>query len=59
MIIINASEIQAFEKEKARCNKIECFSSPYLALGYMMLIGFICLVGGSLIKLVELLKCCI
>ena len=56
MIVINNSEIEAFEIEKAKCNKIDCFSSPYLALGYIMLIGFICLVGGSLIHLVELLK---
>ena len=56
MIVINGSDIKAFEIEKAKCNKIDNFSSPYLAMGYIMLIGFICLMGSSLIHLVELLK---
>ena len=55
MKIINASEVDAFEAEKQRNRNIGNFSSSYLALGYMILIGFICLVGGSLIKLMEVL----
>ena len=55
MKIINASEIEAFESEKRRDRNINNFSSGYLALGYMLLIAFICLVGGSLIQLVEVL----
>ena len=55
MKIINASEIEVYEAEKCRDRHINNFSSSYLALGYMMLIGFICLVGGSLIKLLEAL----
>ena len=55
MKIINASEINAFESEKQRNRNIGNFSSGYLALGYLILIGFICMVGGSLIKLVEVL----
>ena len=55
MKIINASEIDAFEAEKQRNRNIGKFSSGYLALGYMLLICFICLVGGSLIQLVEVL----
>ena len=55
MKTINASEINAFEAEKQRNRNTGKFSSGYLALGYLMLIGFICMVGGSLIKLVEVL----
>ena len=54
MKIINASEVDAFEAEKRRDRHINNFSSGYLALGYMMLIAFICIVGGSLIQLVEI-----
>ena len=56
MKIINASEIEVFEAEKRRDRHINNFSSGYLALGYMILIAFICIVGGSLIQLVEILK---
>ena len=45
------SEIKFYEAEKAQ----DRFNSGYLAFGYMLLIGFICIVGGSLIKLVEVL----
>ena len=55
MKIINASEIEAYEAEKKRNRNINNFSSGYLALGYTILIGFICIVGGSLIQLVEVL----
>ena len=55
MKIINASGIDAFESEKRRDRNINNFSSGYLALGYTILIGFICIVGGSLIQLVEVL----
>ena len=55
MKIINVSEIETFESENRRDRHINNFSSGYLALGYMILIGFICIVGGSLIKLVEVL----
>ena len=54
MKIINASEIDAFEAEKQRNCNIGNFSSGYLALGYIVLIGFICIVGGSLIQLMEI-----
>ena len=55
MKIINASEIDTFEAEKRNDRHIGNFSSGYLAAGYLMLIGFICIVGGSLIKLMEVL----
>ena len=54
MKIINASEIDAFEAEKQRNRNIRNFSSGYLALGYLILIGFICILGGSLIQLMEI-----
>ena len=55
MKIINASEVDAFEAEKRRDRHTNNFSSVYLALGYMMLIAFLCIVGGSLIQLVDIL----
>ena len=55
MKIINASELDAFESENKRSRNIGNFSSGYLALGYMIVISFICILGGSLIKLVEFL----
>ena len=55
MKIINASEVDAFEAEKRRDRHINNFSSGYLAIGYMILIAFICVVGGSLIQLVDAL----
>ena len=55
MKIINASEIDAFEAAKRRDRNNSNFSSAYLAAAYLMLIVFIFLVGGSLIKLVEVL----
>ena len=55
MKIINASEVEVYEAEKCRDRNINNFSSAYLAAAYMMLIAFSCLVGGSIIKLVEVL----
>ena len=55
MKIINASEINTFENEKQRNRNISNFSSGYLALGYIILIGFICILGGSIIQLTEVL----
>ena len=55
MKIINASEVEVYEAAKRSDRNINNFSSGYLALGYTLLIGFICLVGGSIIKLVEVL----
>ena len=49
MKIINQSDIVKYEKQKDR------FNSGYLAAGYIILIAFICIVGGSLIKLMEVL----
>ena len=46
------SEIKFYEAEQAQ----DRFSSGYLALGYIIFIGFICILGGSLIELVELLS---
>ena len=56
MKIINVIEIETFESEKRRDRHINNFSSGYLALGYMLLIGFICILGGSLIELIEVLS---
>ena len=53
--IIPNAKIDAFENEKQRNRNIGNFSSGYLALGYLILIGFICVMGGSLIKLAEVL----
>ena len=50
MNIINQSD---FENEKRRCEKIESCTSFYLAAGYIIFIGFLCIVGGSIIQLVE------
>ena len=52
---ISQSEIATFESEKRRDRNINNFSSGYLAIGYMILIAFICVVGGSLIQLVDAL----
>ena len=53
MKIINASEIEVYEAAKRRDRNINNFSSAYLAAAYLMLIVFIFLAGGSIIKLVE------
>lgn len=55
MKTINANEMEVFENEKRKCDRLDNCCSAYLAAGYLMLIGFICMVGCSIIQLVDLL----
>ena len=55
MKIIDACGIEVYEAAKRRDRNINNFSSAYLAAAYLMLIVFICLVGGSIINLVEVI----
>ena len=50
----NANDMEVFESEKRRCDRIDGCCSAYLASGYLILIAFICMFGYSVIQIADL-----
>ena len=50
---INANEMEVFENENRKCDRIDSCCSAYLAAGYLILIAFICMFGYSVVQIVN------